>query len=78
MRVLPGGTDGFDLSPATVRAAVAGAALAGFTAVHADVPEGMSASEYRAFLDDHGIRPAPRYFGAHFDVPAGEVQALAG
>ena len=34
------GPDGFDLSPATVAAAVAGIAQAGFTAMHADVPDG--------------------------------------
>ncbi len=70
------GPDGFDLSPATVRAAVAGIADAGFTAIHADVPEGMSPEEYRTLLSDHGVRPAPGYFGAHFDGPAEELDAL--
>jgi inosose dehydratase len=71
------GPDGFDLSPATVRAAVAGIAEAGFSAIHADVPENMPVPEYRALLEGHGVRPAPGYFGAHFDVPSDEVPALA-
>jgi inosose dehydratase len=70
------GPDGFDLSPTTVRAAVAGIADAGFTAIHADVPADMSVAEYRTLLSDHGIRPAPGYFGAHFDRPADELDAL--
>jgi inosose dehydratase len=71
------GPDGFDLSPATVRAAVAGIAEAGFSAIHADVPENMPVPEYRALLEDHGVRPAPGYFGAYFDIPPDEVLALA-
>ncbi|WP_426561305.1 sugar phosphate isomerase/epimerase family protein [Angustibacter sp. McL0619] len=70
------GPDGFDLSPTTVRAAVAGIADAGFTAMHSDVPEQWSAAEYRAVLADHGVRPAPGYFGAYFDVPVDELPAL--
>jgi inosose dehydratase len=70
------GPDGFDLSPTTVRAAVAGIATAGFTAMHADVPESWSAEEYRTVLADHGVQPAPGYFGAHFDCPADEIPAL--
>lgn len=70
------GPQGFDLSPATVRSAVAGIAEAGFTAMHADVPPEMSTAEYRTLLADHGIVPAPGYFGAHFDVGAEEVPAL--
>lgn len=70
------GPDGFDLSPATVAAAVAGIAQAGFTAIHADVPARMDAAGYRTLLSDHGIRPAPGYFGAHFDVPATELPGL--
>ena len=68
--------DGFDLSPATVAAAVAGIAQAGFTAIHADVPAGMDAAGYRTLRSDHGIRPAPGYFGAHFDGPATELPGL--
>jgi len=40
---------------------------AGFTAVQADVPEGMDAAAYGAFLDEFGLRPAPGYFGGFFD-----------
>ncbi len=70
------GPDGFDLSPTTVRAAVAGIADAGFTAMHADVPAELTPAEYRTLLADHGISPAPGYFGAYFDGPADEVPAL--
>jgi inosose dehydratase len=68
--------EGFDLSLTTVRAAVAGIAEAGFTAMHADVPEGMSAAEYRSLLADHGVQPAPGYFGAFFDCSADDVPSL--
>lgn len=71
------GPDRFDLSTKTVEQAVRGAAQAGFTAVHADVPADMSPSTYRAMLDDHGLRPAPGYFAGHFDDPrlvASEVE----
>ena len=70
------GPDGFDLSLANVQSAVAGIAAAGFTAMHSDVPAGMSVADYRTLLADHGVRPAPGYFGAHFDVDADEVPAI--
>jgi inosose dehydratase len=67
---------GFDLSRTTVQAAVAGIADAGFTAMHADVPEGMSPTEYRSLLAVHGVQPAPGYFGAFFDCSPDDVTAL--
>ena len=70
------GPDGFNLSPATVTAAVAGIADAGFTAMHADVPAGMSVAAYRTLLSDHGVRPAPGYFAGDFDAPAAGVPDL--
>ena len=70
------GPDGFDLSPATVTAAVAGIAGAGFTAMPADVPDGMSVAEYRILLSDHGVRPAPGYFAGDFDAPADALPGL--
>jgi inosose dehydratase len=70
------GPNGFDLSPTTVRAAVRGIAEAGFTAIHADVPADLSPTEYRTLLADHGLRPAPGYFGAFFDGPDDDVPAL--
>jgi inosose dehydratase len=70
------GPDGFELSPKTVTAAVAGIADAGFTAMHADVPDGMSVAEYRTLLSDHGVRPAPGYFAGNFDAPAAELPGL--
>ena len=70
------GPDGFNLSPATVTAAVAGIAGAGFTAMHADVPAGMSVAAYRTLLSDHGVRPAPGYFSGDFAAPAADIPAL--
>jgi inosose dehydratase len=70
------GPNGFELSLATVSAAVAGIAEAGFTAMHADVPAAMTPAEYRTLLADHGIAPAPGYFGAYFDGADDEVPAL--
>lgn len=70
------GPDGFDLSQATVTAAVAGIAAAGFTAMQADVPAGMGVAEYRTLLSDHGVRPAPGYFAGDFSAPAAGVPAL--
>ena len=40
---------------------------AGFDAVMADVPEGLSAVEYQALLSEQGLRPAPGYFAARFE-----------
>jgi inosose dehydratase len=70
------GPDTWDMSPATVTAAVAGITRAGFTAMHAEVPDGMSLADYRALLSDHGVRPAPGYFAGEFDVAASELPAL--
>lgn len=70
------GPNGFDLSLANVQSAVAGIAAAGFTAMHSDVPAGLSAADYRTLLADHGVRPAPGYFAAHFDVDADEVPGI--
>ncbi|MFC5824061.1 sugar phosphate isomerase/epimerase family protein [Nonomuraea insulae] len=39
---------------------------AGFSAVHADVPETMTVDDYRLLLNDSGLAPAPGYFQASF------------
>ena len=39
---------------------------AGFSAVHAEVPDGMSVNAYRGLLTDVGLEPAPGYFSAAF------------
>ncbi|HUC21661.1 MAG TPA: sugar phosphate isomerase/epimerase family protein [Streptosporangiaceae bacterium] len=70
------GRDTWDLSLATVTAAAAGISDAGFTAIHADVPDGTSVADYRALLSDHGLRPAPGYIAGEFDVAASELPAL--
>jgi inosose dehydratase len=49
----------FHLDTPTLAAAFEELKAAGFTAVQADVPEGMDAAAYGAFLDEFGLRPAP-------------------
>jgi inosose dehydratase len=39
----------------------------GFTAVKADVPDGMSAAEYRRWIGDYGLAPALSLFSSPFD-----------
>jgi inosose dehydratase len=39
----------------------------GFTAVKADVPEGMTAAEYAAWIDSYGLAPALSLFSSPFD-----------
>jgi len=68
--------DGFDLSIATLSVAFPAIVAAGFDAVHADIPEGMPASDYRKLLADHGLRAAPGYFAAHFDTRENFNQTL--
>ena len=43
---------------------------AGFSAVHAEVPEGMSVNDYRGLLTEVGLEPAPGYFSAAFSDSA--------
>lgn len=61
---------GLDLSPQRLHATFDAIEGAGYTAVHADVPEGMTPRAYAGMLADHGLRPAPGYFGGFFDRPA--------
>jgi sugar phosphate isomerase/epimerase len=60
----------FHLDTPTLSAAFEELKAAGFTAVQADVPEGMDAAAYSAFLDEFGLRPAPGYFSGFFDKSA--------
>lgn len=49
----------------------------GFTAVKADVPEDMSAAEYREWISSFGLRPSLSLFNSPFDEtvePADEVE----
>jgi inosose dehydratase len=39
----------------------------GFTAVKADVPDGMSAADYRRWIGDYGLAPALSLFSSPFD-----------
>lgn len=47
--------------------AVAELSAIGFTAVKADVPEGMSAADYLSWLDGFGLAPAVSLFNSTFD-----------
>ncbi|MGH3277443.1 MAG: sugar phosphate isomerase/epimerase family protein, partial [Streptosporangiaceae bacterium] len=49
---------------------------AGFDAVHAEVPDGMSVPDYQALLADTGLAPAPGYFQARFSDPAAAREAV--
>ena len=49
---------------------------AGFRAVHAEVPHGMSVSDYRVLLTDVGLEPAPGYFSAAFSNSAAMAAAV--
>lgn len=76
---------GLDLSLQRLSATFEAIARAGYTAVHADVPEGTTPQAYGALLAEYGLRPAPGYFGGFFDRPdergavveAARVQAAA-
>jgi inosose dehydratase len=49
----------------------------GFTAVKADVPEGMTAAAYRSWISSYGLEPSLSLFSSAFDEtvdPAGEVE----
>ncbi|MBM2614335.1 TIM barrel protein [Actinoplanes sp. LDG1-06] len=49
----------------------------GFTAVKADVPEGMTAADYRAWIGKYGLAPSLSLFNSPFDdtvTAAGEVE----
>ncbi|MBU2664695.1 sugar phosphate isomerase/epimerase [Actinoplanes bogorensis] len=49
----------------------------GFTAVKADVPEGMTAADYRAWIGGYGLSPSLSLFNSPFDdtvTVAGEVE----
>ncbi|MFC4015079.1 sugar phosphate isomerase/epimerase family protein [Nonomuraea purpurea] len=61
------GPSGFTLDVPTLRTAFAEIAEAGFTAVQADVPEGMSPAAYLALLEEYGLTPAPGYFQGAYE-----------
>jgi inosose dehydratase len=66
-----------DKSPEVFAQAFADFAEIGFTAVKADVPEGMSAGEYAEWVAGYGLQPALSLFSSPFDTSvtaAGEVE----
>src|SRR5437763_14495242 len=66
----------FTLNVPTLRAAFSEIATTGFTAVQADIPEGLNPSDYLALLSEYGLRPCPGYFSGDFTTdPAGVAEA---
>jgi inosose dehydratase len=58
--------NGFELNEAVIAAAMGDLATAGYSALHADIPAGMTTDRYRSLLADHGFQPAPGYFSGAF------------
>ena len=56
-----------DKSPAVFEEAFADFAAIGFTAVKADVPDGMSAEEYARWISGFGLSPSLSLFSSPFD-----------
>jgi inosose dehydratase len=56
-----------DKSPAVFDEAFADFARIGFTAVKADVPDGMSAADYLDWIGSYGLTPALSLFNSPFD-----------
>jgi inosose dehydratase len=48
----------------------------GYTAVKADIPEGMTASEYLAWIDGYGLAPALSLYNSPFDETVDEADDL--
>lgn len=51
----------------TIRGALSDLQKVGFRALHADVPAGMSAGDYRDMLAEYDFVPAPGYFAGYFE-----------
>ena len=56
-----------DKSPAVFDEAFADFAQIGFTAVKADVPDGMNAADYLDWIGSYGLAPALSLFNSPFD-----------
>lgn len=48
----------------------------GFTAVKADIPEGMTADEYRTWIGDYGLAPSLSLFSSAFDETVDLAEVL--
>ena len=65
---------GFEMTVPILRQAFSEIATTPFKAIHADPPEGLTPSDYRALLAEYGFVPAPGYFAASFhDTPVGQI-----
>lgn len=65
-----------DKSPAVFDQAFRDFAEIGFTAVKADVPEGMTAGAYAAWIDGYGLAPALSLFSSPFDETIDIVEEM--
>lgn len=63
--VRPDGT--WELTRDAAERALAGAAAAGFSAVHVEITPDLTASAYAKLLAQYGLAPAPGYFGPAFE-----------
>ena len=66
----------WNMNEAVVRSALVDLQPVGFTALHAEVPAGLSSAGYRDLLREFGFAPAPGYFGADFDAVDGRPELL--
>ena len=70
--------EGFTLSVPVLQEAFTQIATTPFRGIHADPPAELDVEGYRSLLAEHGLVPAPGYFGADFhEAPTEEVVAAA-
>jgi inosose dehydratase len=63
-----GADSSWNMNESVIRGALADLRTVGFTALHADIPAGISVADYRVMLTEFGFEPAPGYFGADFEL----------
>ena len=68
--------DGFLLNQETLVAALEQLAGIGYRGLQADVPDGLSATQYADLLHEYGFEPAPSYFGTDFTDTTRQPQRL--
>jgi inosose dehydratase len=68
--------DSWDLTPERLQVAVNAVADVGFTAIQADIPDGMAPSDYKAALARRGVNPAPSYWGVPFDSDSDAIPGI--
>ncbi|QAY72246.1 inosose dehydratase [Agromyces protaetiae] len=58
--------DHWSVSEVVVETALVELAPLGYTAVHAEIPDGLAVPDYGRLLEGYGFRPAPGYVGGDF------------